>query len=161
MIDLDRLSTDPMSRIDPQVRAGIRFNGAARRSPIRFARSIRATSFTDALPEVVGGAAPQAVGPLQVIHLKEQTAPEQSRGVPEMAAALREMRMSHSLRGINLQHAVMQAVFAARSPPNCRARPCSSSSAAANDARAGSAAITNYAQGYLGSIGKYVGKAAA
>jgi lambda family phage portal protein len=161
MVDLDRLSTDPMSRIDPQVRAGIRFN--SRGAPIAYqirTQHPRDIVWRTTLPEWKEVPLRKPWGRLQVIHLKEQVRPEQSRGIPEMAAALKEMRMSHSLRGINLQHAVAQAIFAAaitsELPSDTVFQQIGGGETTPEQIQT---AITNYAQGYLGAIGKYVGKA--
>lgn len=52
-------------------------------------------------------------GRLQVIHIYEQTRPDQSRGVADMVAALKEMRMTRRFRDVTLQNAVLQATYAA------------------------------------------------
>lgn len=161
MIDLDRLSTDPMHRIDPQVRAGIRFN--SRGAPLAYqirTQHPRDIVFPMALPAWKEVPIRKPWGRLQVIHLKEQTRPQQSRGVPEMAAALKEMKMTHSLRGINLQQAVAQAIFAAAITSELPAETVFQQLGGGETTpEQVQAAITNYAQGYLGAIGKYAGKA--
>lgn len=52
-------------------------------------------------------------GRQQVIHIFEQMRPQQSRGVAEMSAALKEMRMTKKFRDITLQNAVVNAMYAA------------------------------------------------
>lgn len=52
-------------------------------------------------------------GRMQVIHIFEQHRPDQSRGVAEMVAALKEMRMTKKFRDIVLQNAVVNATYAA------------------------------------------------
>jgi hypothetical protein len=153
MIDLDRLSTDPMSRIDPNVRAGIRYN--AKGAPLAY--QIRTQHPNDIVwsihpSRVEGGSAPQAVGSPSGHPPQGADAPAPEPRHPEMAAALKEMRMSHR-SAINLQHARRAVGLSRRrSPPRCRPRPCSSSSAAARPRPSRFRAITNYAQGYLGAI---------
>lgn len=52
-------------------------------------------------------------GRLQVIHVFEQSRPNQSRGVSDMVSALKEMRMTKKFRDVTLQSAVLQATYAA------------------------------------------------
>jgi len=52
-------------------------------------------------------------GRIQVIHLYEQTRPDQSRGVADMVSALKEMKMTRRFRDVTLQNAVLQATYAA------------------------------------------------
>lgn len=52
-------------------------------------------------------------GRQQVMHIFEQMRPGQSRGVAEMVAALKEMRMTKKFRDITLQNAVVGAMYAA------------------------------------------------
>lgn len=49
----------------------------------------------------------------QVIHIVEQMRPGQTRGVAEMVAALKEMRMTKRFNEITLQNAVINATYAA------------------------------------------------
>lgn len=52
-------------------------------------------------------------GRAQVIHVIEQMRPGQTRGVAEMVAALKEMRMTKRFSEITLQNAVINATYAA------------------------------------------------
>lgn len=52
-------------------------------------------------------------GRLQTLHLMEMTRPEQSRGVAELAAALKETRMGKRFHEVSLANAIVQASFAA------------------------------------------------
>lgn len=52
-------------------------------------------------------------GRLQTLHLMEMTRPEQSRGVAELAAALKETRMGKKFHEVALANAIVQASFAA------------------------------------------------
>lgn len=52
-------------------------------------------------------------GRRQVIHIIEQLQPGQTRGISEMVAALKEMRMTRKFKEITLQNAVINASFAA------------------------------------------------
>lgn len=52
-------------------------------------------------------------GRAQVIHIFESTRPDQSRGVAEMAAVLKQMRMTSKFQDVALQNAVLNATYAA------------------------------------------------
>jgi lambda family phage portal protein len=52
-------------------------------------------------------------GRLMVLHIIEQMRPQQTRGVAEMVAVLKEMRMTKRFHDISLQNAVINATFAA------------------------------------------------
>jgi len=52
-------------------------------------------------------------GRLQTLHLLETTRPEQSRGVADMVAALKETRMAKRFHEVALANAIVQASFAA------------------------------------------------
>lgn len=52
-------------------------------------------------------------GRLQVIHIIEALQPEQTRGVSEMVAALKDMRMTKRFKEVTLQNAIVNATYAA------------------------------------------------
>lgn len=52
-------------------------------------------------------------GRLQVLHIVEQQLPDQSRGVSDMVAALKNMHMTKRFQEVTLQNAVIQATYAA------------------------------------------------
>lgn len=52
-------------------------------------------------------------GRLQVIHIFEQTRPDQSRGISDMVAVLKEMKMTKRYQEVVLQNAVLNATYAA------------------------------------------------
>ena len=52
-------------------------------------------------------------GRLQTLHLMESTRPEQSRGVADLVAALKETRMGKKFHEVSLANAIVQASFAA------------------------------------------------
>lgn len=165
MIELDRLSTrldDPSSMMDPNVRGGVRFN--ARGAPTAY--QIRTYQLNDygplpfQMPTWKEVEARKPWGRQQVIHLFESIRPEQTRGITEMAAALKAMKITHTWRDINVQHALTQAMYAAAITsdlPSEQVFAQLGGGAATPDAV--SAAITNYAEGYLSSIASYVGNA--
>lgn len=52
-------------------------------------------------------------GRKQVLHIIEQGAPDQSRGMSEMVACLKNMHMTRKFADVTLQNAVVQATYAA------------------------------------------------
>jgi lambda family phage portal protein len=52
-------------------------------------------------------------GRTQVVHLFESLRPDQSRGVADMAAALKQMSMTSKFQDVSLQNAVLNATYAA------------------------------------------------
>lgn len=52
-------------------------------------------------------------GRLMMLHIIEQLRPDQTRGVAEMVAVLKEMRMTSKFHDVTLQNAVVNATFAA------------------------------------------------
>ncbi len=55
----------------------------------------------------------KAWGRLQVVHLMDQTRPDQTRGVAEMVAVLKETRMAKKFHEVALTNAIVQASYAA------------------------------------------------
>lgn len=165
MIELDRLSTrqdDPSSMMDPNVRAGVRFNerGAPTAYQIRTYQTNDYGPLPFRLPTWKEVAIRKPWGRIQVIHLFETLRPEQTRGVTEMAAALKAMKITHKWRDINVQHALTQALYAAAITSDLPSdQVFTALGGGLNSPEAVSAAVSNYAEGYLSSIADYVGKA--
>ncbi len=165
MVDLDRLST-PMDGKFPwfnsaDQRAGVRYN--TRGAPVSyFIRSAHPADFGPMdykLPEWKEVPLRKPWGRLQVIHLFEQIRPEQTRGITEMAASLKAMKTTHVWRDINVQHAVTQAMYAAAITSELPSAEIFQRMGAGESPDAAQAAITNYAEGYLGSVAAYAGSA--
>lgn len=162
IIDTDRLSTMPESMMDPTVRAGIRYN--TRGAPLAY--QIRTEHPNDVglmwrkLPTWKEVPRSKPWGRLQVIHIQEQTRPDQSRGISELATALRESKFSRKFRDLNLQRAVMQAMYAAaitsELPSETVFQQLGGQGMSAEKCQE---AITNYASGYLQAIAKYTDSA--
>lgn len=160
MIDLDRLSTAPLSMIDRNVRGGIRYN--ARGAPVAY--QIRTQHPNDLrwqidLPDWKEIPKRKPWGRMQIIHIFEQIRVDQSRGVAEMTTALKEMRMAHKLRDVNLQHHVTQALYAAAVTSDLPTEAIMSALGQTNNSEQVAAAVSGYANGYLSEVGKYVGEA--
>jgi hypothetical protein len=127
---------DPMSRMDPLVRAGIRYN--ARGAPIAYPDS------HDPLPRDIAVADDPPSGKrfrcaspgVASRSSTSRSRPARSeRGHPEMAAALKEIHdATAGATSISSMRSCRRSM-PPRSRPICRPRPCSRSSAAANDQR--------------------------
>lgn len=166
MVDPDRLS-DPIDRVLPwqtlpNQRAGIRFNrrGAPQSYFIRKSHPndfgpIDFTLDSQRWDEIDRR---KPWGRMQIIHLFEQMRPDQSRGVTEMAAALKAMKITHTWRDITVQHAVTQAMYAAAITSELPFSDIAARMGGGDNVEAMEAAITAYSEGYLGSVAKYVGK---
>ncbi|AOR76579.1 phage portal protein [Novosphingobium resinovorum] len=164
MVDLDRLS-DPKDMTgwrwiqSPDQRAGVRYN--RRGAPVSyFVRSAHPNDYgpVDFAPpkwDEIDRTKPW--GRLQMIHLFEQVRPEQTRGITEMAAALKAMKITHTWRDITVQHAVTQAMYAAAITSELPTADILQRMGG-DSPEAAQAAIAAYAQGYMGAVGQYVGK---
>lgn len=160
MIDLDRLSTAPLSYLDQNVRQGIRMN--SRGAPIAY--QIRTQHPNDltwkmGLPDWKEVPVRKPWGRLQMIHIYEQIRVDQSRGVAEMVTALKEMRMAHKLRDVNLQHHVTQALYAATITSDLPTDAVMAALGQTSNSEQVAEGLARYANGYLSNIAQYVGEA--
>ena len=160
LIDLDRLSTAPLSYMDQNVRSGIRMNN--RGAPVAY--QVRTQHPSDltwkmGLPDWKEVAVRKPWGRLQMIHIYEQTRVDQSRGVAEMVTALKEMRMAHKLRDVNLQRHVTQALYAATITSDLPTEAVMASLGSTTNSEQVAEGLAKYANGYLSEVGKYVGEA--
>jgi len=164
-IDLDRLSDDPMRGFlnNQDTRAGVRFD--KRGAPIAY--SIR-TEHPNDVSSLVNTDLPvwkeiprqKPWGRLQIIHIFEQVRPDQSRGISEMAAALREMKFAKKFRDVQLQRAVMQSLYAATitsEMPTAQVFAQLGGTGVSSDNTL--EAVTAYATGFLGAVNEYTGAA--
>lgn len=94
-------------------------------------------------------------GRQQVIHIFDQTRPEQSRGVSVMVAALKEMKMTKGFREVVLQNAVVNATFAASIESELPAEAVFAQMGAGGDSM--TEAIMNYGGSFLAAVDKYSG----
>lgn len=120
MVDTDRLS-NPYGECDgPTLRGGVRrdWMGAPVGYYIRMAHPADISDLQAYRWKYVPATKGLASGiawwdrPM-VIHIVEQFRPEQTRGIAQMVAALKEMRMTKNFRDVTLQRAVLQATYAA------------------------------------------------
>ena len=162
MIDTDRLSNPPAIPSNVRVRGGVELD--SRNAPTAYhVRKAHPTDFGN--PDAwqwkrVPIRKPW--GRQQMIHIFEPNRIDQSRGISEMVSALKESRMIKSLRNISLQNAVVNATYAASIESDLPTEAVFNSLGGGNmTAESVQEAITNYAEGYLGAIGEYVGNSKA
>ena len=154
MIDLDRLGTPYEYQMDGFVRGGVRLDSRGaplgyyirKAHPSDYDRFMEANEF-----RYVPTRTPW--GRLQVIHIKEQSRPEQTRGVADMVAGLKELRITKRFRDITLQNAVVNAMFAASIESELPTEAVFSQ-LGSNNLGAG---ITDYASAFLGAVAAYSG----
>ncbi len=91
----------------------------------------------------------------QVLHFLEQGRPGQSRGIGQMVAALKEMRITKRFREITLQNAVVNASFAASIESEMPTAAVFEALGSNNVADA----VTNYGTSFLGAVSQYTDSA--
>lgn len=156
MIDTDRLRTPDTMIEGPLLRGGVERNiyGAPQGYYIQVAHP-RDYMDPDAWRfKYVPARKPW--GRIQLIHLFEQQRPDQSRGISEMVAALKEMRITKKFRDVVLQNAVLNATFAASIESELPTEAVYQAIGGGNMNDPG-AAIAGYAEAYLGAIAEYAG----
>lgn len=99
--------------------------------------------------------AKNSMGRPQVIHIMEQMRAGQSRGLSQMVAALKEMRITKRFRDVTLQNAVVNASFAAAIESEM---PTAAVFESLGGGDVGSS-IVNYATQFLGAIQQFAGNA--
>jgi lambda family phage portal protein len=157
-VDCDRLSTpwDKQGVQDERVRGGIKQNRYG--APVGY-------YIRDAHPSDVGFTTETMTwtyvpvrkpwGRMQVCHIQEQMRIDQSRGVADIVAGLKETRIAKKFRDITLQQAVVAAMYAASIESDLPSEAVFNSMGAGN-LSAGAAAAA-YAGDYLSAIAKYAG----
>lgn len=94
-------------------------------------------------------------GRLQVLHVKEQMRIDQSRGVADMVAGLKETRIAKKFRDITLQQAVIAAMYASSIESDLPSEAVFAQMGAGNMTPGAAAAA--YSAEYLGAIAQYAG----
>lgn len=157
-IDLDRLST-PMTRLsDPYIVGGVQVD--KRHIPTGYyIRKAHPTEYLRA--EAYDWAfvpARKPWGRLQVVHGFEQQRANQTRGISDMVAALKEMRQTKQFRETVLQNAVVNATYAATIESDLDPAAIFERLGGGEfDAAKIDAAITNYMGAYLSAVSTYTG----
>lgn len=118
LIDSDRLSTPPSQMHRKNIIGGIKRDtyGAAMSYYIRTTHPADwrwGTGGEAGIPNWKEVPTKKPWGRLQVIYLREQNRIDQSRGMSDMVAGLREMAITRKFRDVTLQRAVLAATYAA------------------------------------------------
>jgi lambda family phage portal protein len=112
-VDLDRLSTPPDQAGDLKVRGGVRMDqwGAPQGYYVRMSHPAEWRTAESYTWQYVPIRKPW--GRVQMFHIFEAVREQQTRGMAQMVAALKEMRQTKNFREIVLQNAVVNATYAA------------------------------------------------
>lgn len=158
MIDLDRLST-PYDVVDTEgrIRGGIEMDryGAPVAAYIRMAHP---SDYDRAMLNAKWKRVPwrKPWGRMQVLHLKNTTRPEQTRGVSDIVAGLKALKITNRFRDVKLQNAVANAMFAAsiesELPPEAAYQQIGTTSGIGST-------VVDYAATYLAAIAEFAGSA--
>jgi lambda family phage portal protein len=97
-------------------------------------------------------------GRKQVIHIVDQLLPDQTRGVADMVAALKQMRMTKNFQEIVLQNAVINASYAAAIESELPSLDVFAQIGGGTDGGY-TKALNDYMGNYLGGLGAYLGGA--
>lgn len=160
MVDVDRLSTPDAYRSDPFVRAGVRKN--SRGAPVGYyVRNGHPSDWPTymTMPKWDFVEARKPWGRAQMIHILGDTMrPDQTRGISEMVAALKETRITKKFRDVVLQNAVVQATYAASIESDLPTEAVFQRLGGGTQTDTEIAdAISSYATAYLGVIDQYAG----
>lgn len=161
MIDLDRLS-NPNGEMDSKsLRGGVQRDHYG--APVGYwVRQSHPTDWTDPnghnwkYVHATRGLATGNPGwdRPQMIHIIDQWRPDQTRGIAAMVSALKEMRMTKKYRDIVLQSAVLNATYAASIESDLPTDVVLAQAGGGD-----TAALTGFANRYLGEVAKYIGGA--
>lgn len=154
LLDSDRLSNPYGEPDSPTLRGGVKrdYMGAPLGYYIRMAHPADVSDLNayrwKYVPATKGLAAnmPWWDRPM-VIHIVEQFRPDQTRGIAQMVAALKEMRMTKNFRDVTLQRAVLQATYAATIESDLPAEAVAEA--------LGGGQSTTWAENYLAQIAQY------
>ena len=154
MIDPSRLSNpaDQTYNMD-RTRGGVRLSAAGEPLGYWIRRALPGPGIDTAFDQQRWSyiRAHNAIGRPQVLHVIEQQRPGQTRGMSQLVAALKEMRMLKQFRDITIQNAVVNASYAAavtsELPPQVVFEQLGGG-AVGN-------AIVDYAQSYLSAVAGY------
>lgn len=158
MIELDRLSNPYGQMDDKYLRAGVQKNDFG--APIGYWIQVaHPTDFTvrDNINRWKYVPATKPWGRTQVIHIFDQQRPEQSRGVSQMVAALKEIRITKKFRDVTLASAVLNATYAASIESELPSPQVFEQLGAGGRGAGPGEAIAAYGEAYLGAVAKFAG----
>lgn len=156
-IELDRLSNPYGQMDDKYLRRGIAKNDFG--APVGYWIQVaHPTDFTvqDDTYRWKYVPATKPWGRTQIIHIFEQQRPEQTRGISQMVAALKEIRITKKFRDITLANAVLNATYAASIESELPDQVVFDQLGAGRGGSIGEA-ITSYGTAYLGAVSKFAG----
>ncbi len=160
MLDLERVSTPPEYSADLGVRGGVRRNSRGR--PVGYyVRNAHPTDYRSPSANqwrFVESAKPW--GRRQMIHVFEQMRPDQTRGMAEVTAMLRESNQAKTMRAVALQNMIVNSSYAAAIESDLPTDVVFNmiGGGSVGDAEAMTGAISNYMESYLSTVAQYVGK---
>lgn len=162
MIDPDRLKTPFHRMADDNVRGGVAMDrfGAAIGYYIRNSQAaglgLLATEMTDY--SYVPAFKPW--GRRQVMHIREQKRPHQTRGVSDFLAGLTEAKIAKQFRKVTLQNAVTGAMFAATIESELPSEAVFTSLGMGQNQKKGlGAAVADYGTQFLSAVAAYSAQA--
>lgn len=94
-------------------------------------------------------------GRKQIIHIIDQRLPDQSRGIADMVAALKQMKMTKHYQEITLQNAVVNASYAAAIESELPSAEVFST-IGANSSAGALGGVQEYLQFYMGALSSYL-----
>lgn len=154
LISPDRLCNPDNKADDEKWRRGIERdrNGRPLNAAIRMAHPSETYNMDSMRWQIVPFEKPW--GRKQVIHIIDQRMPDQTRGIADMVAALKQMRMTKNFQEITLQNAVVNASYAAAIESELpSAEVFATLGAGSASATAG---IQSYLDFYMGALASYV-----
>ena len=155
MVDPDRLST-PMGKMENKfLRGGVEKNmyGAPQAYHIRLSHPSDTRSTDHMRWKRVPARKPWPWLRPQVLHIYEQYRPDQTRGVADIIAALKEMKITKKFRDVTLQNAVVNATYAA----TIESELPDMAYAALGAGHPSQKTILNYAGAFLNAVGAWAG----
>lgn len=154
MIELNRLSNPGDQPFEEdRVRGGVRLNSYGAPIGYYIRRAMPSGLLMNPMDAYKWAYIPvrNRIGRPQVIHIAEQQRPGQTRGISQLVAALKTMRITQKFREVTLQNAVVNASFAAAITSELPSAQVFEALGAGNV----SDSIVNYATAYLGAIQAY------
>jgi len=94
----------------------------------------------------------------QLIYIREQMRPGQTRGISEIVAGLKELKITKKFRDVTLQNAVTNAMYAAAVESELPSETVFQQLGGGNMTDPGEA-VSNYASQYLSAVSEYTGGA--
>lgn len=157
LLDLDRLTTPYDSDPSAIVRGGVRLNqfGAAMGYYIRNAHPTDYDRPFDSVDyKYVPATKPW--GRRQIIHIREEVRPAQTRAVADIVAGLKAIKITQKFRDVTLQQAVVQAMYAMSIESDMM--PAEAFAAMGAQNMDIGTVVADYATKYMAAVSAYTGK---